>query len=94
MKTLIVSLIICIVFVPCAVAIFLILAFLAAFVPNLYFVFTCLAAAFATFATIWGPFWFLPCSEGSSPSSSGNQQHSISSQEKNHDKYFEGRLCS
>src|SRR5713226_7300783 len=54
MKTFVISLIIWLLIVPCAVAIFLILTFLAAFVPNLYFVLTWIAVAFATLAAMWG----------------------------------------
>ncbi len=94
MKTLIVSLIFCIVIVPSAVAVFLIFTFLAAFVPKLYFLLTWFAVAFVTLAAMWGPFWFLPSSGGSSASFSGNRQHLTSSQEKNHDQYLEGQVRS
>jgi len=47
-EKLIASLVVWIFVVPVAVAVFLIFTFLAALVPNLYFVFTPLALAFAT----------------------------------------------
>ena len=89
MKTFVISLVIWLFIVPCAVASFLILTFLAAFVPNLYFVLTCIAAAFATLATIWGPFCFLQSSDDRSAMSSESRQHSISFQEKNNERYLE-----
>ena len=92
MRTLIVSLVIWTFVVPVAVAIFLIFTFLAALVPNLYFVFTSVALAFATLTMVWGPFWFEPFFSGSSGLSSGNQQHTTSLQEKNHEKCLEGQV--
>ncbi len=89
MKTFVISLIIWLFIVPCAVASFLILTFLAAFVPNLYFVLTCIAVALATLATIWGPFCLLQSSDDRSAISSDSRQHSISFQEKNNERYLE-----
>jgi len=93
-KIVMVSLIVWLFVVPCAVAIFLILTFLAAFAPNLYFILTWLAVGFATLAMMWGPFCFLESSQGSSTLFSGNQQHSTSFQEKHDEKYLEGHLGS
>ena len=90
MKAFLISLIISLFIVPCAVASFLILTFLAAFVPNLYFVLTCIAVALATLATIWGPFCLLRSSGDRSAMSSDSRQHSISFQEKNNERYLEG----
>jgi len=88
MKTFVISLIIWLFIVPCAVASFLFLTFLAAFVPNLYFVLTCIAVALATLATIRGPF-LLQSSDDRSAMSSDSRQHSISFQEKNNERYLE-----
>jgi len=89
MKTFVISLIIWLFIVPCAVASFLILTFLAAFVPNLYFVLICIAVAFALLATIWGPCCCLLSSNDRSLISSDSRQHSISFQEKNNERYLE-----
>jgi hypothetical protein len=92
MRTLIVSLVICIFVVPVSVAVFLIFTVLAALIPNLYFVYTSLALAFATLTMVWGPLWFEPFFSGSSGLSSGNQKHTTSLQEKNHEKCLEGQV--
>jgi hypothetical protein len=92
MRTLIASLVIWIFVVPVAVAVFLIFTFLATLVPNLYFVFTPLALVFATLSMVWGPFWFEMFSGGSFVLSSGNQQHTTSLQEKNHEKCLEDQV--
>ena len=82
MKTFLISLIIWLFIVPCAVASFLILTFLAAFVPNLYFVLTCIAVALTTLATIWGPFCLLQSSDDRSAMSSDSRQLNLISGEK------------
>ena len=89
MKTFVISLVIWLFIVPSAVASFLILTFLAAFVPNLYFVLICIAVAFALLATIWGPCCCLLSSNDRSLISSDSRQHSISFQEKNDESYLE-----
>ncbi len=92
MKILIVSLILWIFVVPCAVATCLVLMFLAGFVPNLYLVFTGLVIAFATLAIMRGTFWTGQSSKESSALSSKNHQQSTSFQQKQHEKCLEGQL--
>ncbi len=89
MKTLIVSFIIWIFIVPCAVAIYLVFGFLTARAPNFYFVCTCLAITLAPLAIIWGSFWILNSSRESSAFSPVNHQRSTSFTEKNHEKYLD-----
>lgn len=92
MKTLIVSFVIWIFVVPLGVALFLIFTFLAALVPNLYLVFTSLVLAFATLTMVLGPFWFEPFFGSSFDLTAGNQQHTTSHQEKNHEKCLAGQV--
>jgi len=73
-KILVFFLILWIFVVPCAVAICLILMFLAKSVPNLYLVFAALVVAFATLAVIGGPFWTRQSSKESSALSSTNHR--------------------
>ncbi len=89
MKALIVSLIIWIFIVPCAVAIYLVLAFITARAPNFYFVCACFAITLAPLAIIWGSFWVLNPSGESSAWSPINHQRSTSFPEKNHEKYLD-----
>jgi predicted permease len=75
MKILIVSLVLWIFVVPCAVALCLILISLSAMAPNVYLVLTGLAVAFATLAIIRGSLWTRRSSkDGSSLSSTNHQQ--------------------
>ena len=67
MKILIVSLVLWIFVVPCAVAACLILISLSAMVPNVYLVLAGLAVAFATLAIIRGPLWTRQSSKEGSP---------------------------
>jgi len=56
-KTLVVSLIIWIFIFPCAIAIYLIVKFLGAFMPSLYFALIGLVVALATLAIMRGLLW-------------------------------------
>jgi hypothetical protein len=83
MRILVIGFIIWIFIVPSLAGSFLILAFIAAFVPPLYFALTWFAIAFTTALVLCGPFWIAPFARsgfGSSPCS----RHEINpSQEKN-----------
>ena len=57
MKTLLFSLLICVLVVPVMVASFLILTAIAVRVPDLYFASISLALTFTILTTVWGAFW-------------------------------------
>ena len=93
MRMLVIGFIFWIFIVPSLAGSFLILAFLAAFVPPLYFALTWFAIAFTTALVLCEPFWIVPFAR-SGFSSSPCSRHEINpSQEKNnatshHDKVF------
>jgi len=89
MRTLIVSLILGIFIVPCAVAIYLMPTLVAKFVPNLYLVCVCLASALATWAIIWVSLWIPNSTRKRSALSSTNRLRATSIPERKHEKYFE-----
>ena len=62
MRMLVIGFIFWIFIVPSLAGSFLILAFLAVFVPPLYFALTWLAIAFTTALVLCGPFWIVPFS--------------------------------
>jgi len=74
-KTLIVSLIIWTLVIPCVIAICLILTFLGAFVPNLYFALIGLVVALATLAITRGLLWIPQSSREDSASLLANHEH-------------------
>src|SRR5215831_8442045 len=85
-----VSLILWIFIVPCAVAINLVLTFVAKYAPNLYWVCVCLASALATWAIIWASPW-IPNSTGKdSGLSSTSRLPAPPLPEQKVEKYFEG----
>jgi hypothetical protein len=63
MKMLVVSLMIWIFIVPCAITIALVAKSLSPLVPNIYLIFVFIAIAFATLAIMWGPV-LIPNSSG------------------------------
>ena len=87
MKALIVAVVVGLFLVPGAVALWLIVRFLAERTPDLYHVLTWLGVAFATLTMMWGPLWFLP-SSASSELSSRSHHERTSQQEMNHDKSY------
>jgi hypothetical protein len=91
-KILFVSLILWIFVLPCAVAICLILMFLAGLEPDFYLVFTALVVTFATFAIGRALPWTRQSFKESSGLSSTSHQESTSFQEKHHEKCLEGQL--
>jgi hypothetical protein len=93
-KILIVSLILWIFVVPCAVGMCLIFMFPAGIERNFYFVFTALVVAFVTLAIVQGPLWTRQSSKESSTLSSTNYQQSTALQENQHQKCVEGQLHS
>ena len=74
MKAAGIALLIWVLVVPCAVALFLIFAFIVSFVPNLYFAAVSLALTLAIFISIWGPLSFFTSQASSSPLVSDDKQ--------------------
>ena len=80
--------------VPSLVGSFLILAFLAALLPQLYFALTWFVFSFTAFAVVFGPFCLVPltrCEREHRPSSYRN---STSSEEMEHEHCFSGKIRS
>ena len=94
MRTLLISFLIWVLIVPAIVALFLIFTFIAAFVPDVYFLSTSLALAFAVVTMVWGPFWFGPFLGSSGHPFERNRQHPNSTQEKKRARSFKGHLRS
>ena len=90
MKTLIVSLIIWSFIIPCVIAIYLILTFVRAFMPNLYLALTGLVVALATLAIMRGLLWTPQSSREDSASLSANHEQSTLFQEEKHENYLTG----
>jgi len=93
MRMLVIGFIFWIFIVPSLAGSFLILAFLAAFVPPLYFALTWFAIAFTTALVLCGPFWIVPFARFGFSSSPFSRHEINPSQEKNnatshHDKVF------
>jgi hypothetical protein len=93
MRMLVIGFIFWIFIVPSLAGSFLILAFLAAFVPPLYFALTWFAIAFTTALVLCGPFWIVPFAGSGFSSSPCSRPEINPSQEKNnathhHDKVF------
>jgi L-lactate permease len=74
-KALTVSLIIWTFIIPCVIAIYLILTFLGAFMPNLYFALIGLVVALATLAIMRRLLWIPQSSKEDSTSLSANHEH-------------------
>jgi ABC-type phosphate transport system permease subunit len=94
MKTLIVCFAIWMFAVPAAVAMFLIVTFLAARIPALYITSTFLALASSIFAMVWGLFWLEPFLRPSFWLFPKTHQHTNSIQEKKHEKSLECEVRS
>jgi len=94
MKKLIVCFAIWMFVVPAAVAMFLIVTFLAVHIPVLYITSTSLALALSIFATVWGPFWLEPFLSPSFWLFPKTQQRTNSIQEKKHAKSLECEVSS
>ncbi len=94
MRILIVSFILWIFVIPCAIAVGLILIFLAGLEPDIYLVFTALVVTFATLAIGRALLWTRQSSKESSGLSSTSHQESTSFQEKHHEKCLQGQLHS
>ena len=62
MKTLLFSLLICVLVVPVMVASFLIVTAISALIPDLYFASMSLALTLAILTMVWGAFWREPLS--------------------------------
>src|SRR2546430_11030869 len=74
MRMLVIGFIFWIFIVPSLAGSFLILAFLAAFVPPLYFALTWFAIAFTTALVLCGPFWIVPLAHSGFSSSPRSRQ--------------------
>lgn len=94
MKTLIVCFAIWMFAVPAAVAMFLIVTFLAVHIPALHITSTVLALALSILAMVWGPFWLEPFLRPSFWLFPKTQQCTNSIQEKKHEKSLECEVCS
>ena len=92
MRMLVIGFIFWIFIVPSLAGSFLILAFLAAFVPPLYFALSWLAIAFTTALVLCGPFWIVPfaCSDFSSSPCRGQEINL--SQEKNNEAHRNAKV--
>jgi hypothetical protein len=91
MKAAGIALLIWVLLVPSAVATFLILTFIASFVPSLYVAAVLIAAPLTILISIWGPLWFLPPLPSQPHSHSRRQDQS---QENNHEKCFNAQFDS
>jgi len=94
MKTLIVCFAIWMFAVPAAVAMFLIVTFLAVHTPDPYFTSISLALVFSALAMFWGPFWPEPFFGASFRLFPKTHQHTNSIQEKKHEKSLECEVRS
>lgn len=73
---------------------FLILTFLAALLPPLYFALTWLAFSFTAFAAFLGPFCLVPLARSESEYVPSRFRNSTSSEEMEHEHYFAGKIRS
>lgn len=80
--------------VPSLVGSFLILAFLAALLPPLYFVLTWFAFSFTAFAVFAGPFCLVPLARSEREHSPNHHRNSTYSEEIHHEHYFAGKIRS
>ena len=93
MKAAGIALLIWVLVVPCAVALFLIFAFIAALVPSPYFAALSLALTLAIFISICGPLSFFPSQPSSSLSASTATRPNLS-QENNHENCLKPQIHS
>ena len=94
MRTLLISFVIWVLIVPALVALFLLFAFIAAFLPDLYFAAASFALAFAVLTMVWGPFWFGPLLGSCAHFFPRNRRHPNSTQEKKRAHSFKGQVRS
>ena len=80
--------------VPSLVGSFLILAFLAALLPPLYFALTWFAFSFTSFAVFFGPFCLVPLAGSEREHTQRPYQNSTSTEEMEHEHYFAGKIRS
>ena len=93
MKAAGIALLIWVLVVPCAVALFLIFAFIASLGPSLYFAALSLALTLAIFISIWGPLSFFPSQPSSSLSAPTATRPNLS-QENNHENCLKPQVDS
>ena len=92
MRMLVIGFIFWIFIVPSLAGSFLILAFLAAFVPPLYFALTWFAIAFTTALVLCGPFWIVPFTRSNSDSLPSSRHETNSSLEKNNEAHHKSNV--
>ena len=80
--------------VPSLVGSFLILAFLAALLPQLYFALTWFAFSFTAFAVFLGPFCLVPLTRSEREHTPRLYRNSTSSEEINREHYFAEKIRS
>lgn len=94
MRGLVIALIFWIAAVPSLVGSFLILAFLAALLPSLYFALTWFAFSLTAFAVFFGPFCLVPLLRSEAEHIPSLYRNSTSSEEMEHEHYFAGKIRS
>ena len=93
MKTAGIALLIWVLVVPSAVALFLIFTFIASLIPTLYSATVSLALTLALFISIWGPLSFFPSQPSSSLSAPMATRPNLS-QENNYENCFKPQIDS
>ena len=94
MRGLVIALIFWIGVVPSLVGSFLILAFLAALLPSLYFALTWFAFSLTALAVFVGPFCLAPLAWSEREHSPSPYRNSTYSEEIDHEHYFAGKIRS
>jgi len=94
MRGLAIALIFWIGVVPSLVGSFLILAFLAASLPPLYFALTWFAFSLTTFVVFVGPFYLVPLARSEREHSPNPYRNSTYSEEIGHEHYVAGKIRS
>jgi len=94
MRGLAIALIFWIGVVPSLVGSFLILAFLAASLPPLYFVLTWFAFSVTTFTVLFGPFCLMHLAQPERQPNPSQYRNSTSTEEMEHEHYFAGQIRS
>jgi len=94
MRGLVIALVFWIAVVPSLVGSFLILAFLAALLPPLYFALTWFAFSFTAFAVFVGPFCLVPLARSEREHTPSPYRSSTFSEEMEHEHHFAGKIRS
>jgi len=94
MRGLVIALIFWLGVVPSLVGSFLILVFLAALLPPLYFALTWFAFSFTTLAVFVGPFCLAPLARSEREYAPSPYRNSTYSEEIDHEHYFAGKIRS